>query len=217
MAHDDRSGDSERLRTWSHPAAISGPPAVDRATGSWLAVLGNPTRADLAAAADIQQRLLTEALDDLDGLLASLSPPWALVFADRRTGAVHVAADACGLQHLYLREEPDGTAWVSSSLLALGEVLGGTLDHDAAAEWLTGGHFMSERTVLKEIRKVGAGETLRFDAGGTTSRRRPAPPDGAGGADAAYRTAFLDALRATPRDEPALGELTGGLDSRLVL
>ncbi len=213
-AHDVDERDVQ-LRTWTHGAAIGGPPATDAATGSWCTATGNPTRRggrrvdSLAVLLDDCERSITDAV-------RSLSPPFALIYRDARERTVHVAVDRCGLQHLYLRSATDGTVWIASSLLALAQ-LGATVDQDAAAEWLTAGHFVSERTIAREVRKIGAGERLRLDAGGCTTVERwyPEPADEVG--DDAYRAAFLEALRASDDGPGTASELTGGLDSRLVL
>ncbi|MBW3660223.1 MAG: hypothetical protein KY397_01135, partial [Gemmatimonadetes bacterium] len=62
-------------------------------------MVGNPTRADLArlAADDVEPALLREALSGID-VVETLSPPFALVFCDRRDGALWVCADQCGLR-----------------------------------------------------------------------------------------------------------------------
>jgi asparagine synthase (glutamine-hydrolysing) len=203
-----------RVRAFSHDAGVGD--GVERAGDGWAVVLGNPTRADLASvpAAAIPARILEGGRDGLD----TLSPPYAIVLRERAGGPVHVAVDRCGLQHLYLREEADGTVWLSSSLLALAEGLGGTLDADAAAEWLGAGHFVSERTMIREVRKVGAGERLALDEAGcrSVSRWVPGPPERAAD-DEELRGAFLAAVRAGHGDPATAAELTGGLDSRLVL
>lgn len=203
------------LRTWTHDAAVGGAPANDRATGSWLTTTGNPTRPGLHGD-DVLERLLDDCARSVADALDALSPPYALVYRDGRDSSLHVAVDRCGLQHLYLRTAPDGTVWVASSLLALA-ALGASVDHDAAAEWLAAGHFVSERTLVREVRKLGAGERLRLDAAGcaTVARWYPGPAPDTG--DDAYRRAFLDALRASDDGPGTAAELTGGLDSRLVL
>ena len=211
---DDLTEATARVRAFSHDAGVGH--GVERAHDAWAVVLGNPTRADLASvpAAERPARILAGG----GAGLATLSPPYAVVLKEREGAPVEVAVDRCGLQHLYLREERDGTVWISSSLLALAEGLGGTLDADAAAEWLGAGHFVSERTMVREVRKVGAGERLELGAGGcrTVARWRPEPPGREAGDDE-LRTAFLAAVRAGHGEPATAAELTGGLDSRLVL
>jgi hypothetical protein len=135
------------------------------------------------------------------------------VHGDRRR--LTVAVDRCGLQHVYVREQPDGSVWIGSSALALA-ALGATPDHDAAAEWLAAGHFVSERTFAREIRKLGPGEVLRLDDAGCTARPGPGPEIAERTGDDRYRAALLTAIRAADRDRGLAAELTGGLDSRLI-
>lgn len=207
------------MRTWTHAAAVGGAPARDAATESWLTVLGNPTRADLAGLAPeaVAPALLREALTSID-VVDTLSPPFAVVFCDRRAGSLWVSIDQCGLQHLYVREDPDGAVWVSSSLLALAQVLGATIDAEAVAEWLAAGSFVSQRTLVREIRKMQPGELLRLNAAGVRSEcRRVATAVPPREAEPAYRQGLLSALAACHADPLTAAELTGGLDSRLLL
>jgi asparagine synthase (glutamine-hydrolysing) len=214
MRRDDLDEDRLLLRVWSHDAGVGDGIERAPATGGWAAVLGNPSSAALAG---VDARAVPRRVLELGaGALDALSPPFALALRERAGGPVHVAVDRCGIQHLYVREGGDGLVWLSSSLLAL-MALGGTVDEDAVAEWLGAGHFVSERTIVREVRKVGAGTRLRLDADGCTteSRWRAGAPDGA--TDAAYRDTLLAAIRDRHHEPLTVAELTGGLDSRLVL
>jgi asparagine synthase (glutamine-hydrolysing) len=208
-----------RIATWANETSVGRGPAIDRATGSSLTVLGNPTRRDLAAVApdDVAQRLLADCLDSFERTVDSLSPPFALVFADGRSGAVHVAVDRCGLQHLYRRDEPDGTVWLCSSSLALAAGLGASLDIEGAGEWIAAGHFVSQRTFAREVAKLEPGARIELRQGRTHPHAEWAPSaELAPATDGDYRSAFLEALAASD-EAGAATELTGGLDSRLVL
>jgi len=219
MQEENAAADGLRARSWSHPAAMGRGPVADPATGSLLVVLGNPTRPDLLRRAvdAVPGVLLEECLVSFRSTVDSLSPPFALAFWDGRTRALHVAADRCGLQHVYVRVGVEGTVWLSSGLLPLVEILGGTVDPDAVAEWLAAGHFVGERTMFREVRKLGGDEDLRVDEQGVSvERRKPVAPLGSA-TDEDYRAAFLEALSASHRADGTISELTGGLDSRLVL
>lgn len=207
----DRASHGCRARAWTTPGA-SAPHADDPASGSWLMSVGNPTGADDG------DGLLRACLASVAGAHDALSPPFGLVFADGRDGAVHVAVDRCGLQHLYMREAADGTVWIASSLLALAEALGPvTADREAAAVWLAAGHHLSARTLVREVRKLEPGERLRLDGGGATRTARWEPGTAGGATDEDYRVAMLGAVRAAHDGDGTAVELTGGLDSRLVL
>lgn len=215
MDSDEHGGSRFRIRTWTHAAAVGAGVERRPATGAWAVVLGNPAGAPLAGvpAADVPARVLAGGPD----VLERLSPPFAVALSERADGEVHVAVDRCGIQHLYLRELEDGSIWISSSLLALTAALGATVDADAAAEWLAAGHFISERTIAREVRKLGAGEHLRLDAGGCTVVGRWRPTRAAHSDDGDYRRTLLDAVRDRHGDPRTSAELTGGLDSRVVL
>ena len=220
MAACDHATGQARLRTWSHGLALGAAPAVDPASGAWLAVVGNPGRDDLSALEGdtVLARLLADFRRAPEATLDSLSPPFALAWSAGGSAPVNVAVDRCGLQHLYLREEDDGTVWIGSSSLALAAALGANLDEDAAAEWLAAGHFVSQRTFFREVRKLAPGERLDLSSRGCAVTAVWSPPAEPGAAtDADYRSAFLDALAAFDTGGDAAAELTGGLDSRLVL
>jgi asparagine synthase (glutamine-hydrolysing) len=220
MAAYDHGSAHSRVRVWTHRLALGAAPAVDPTSGAWLTAIGNPSRADLAGLEGdaVMARLLHDCRDSLDETLAGVSPPFGLVYSGGATAPIHVTVDRCGLQHLYLREEDDGTVWIGSSSLALGEALGATLDEGAVAEWLAAGHFVSQRTFAREVRKLAPGERLEFGAGRCVSKARWRPDgDPAATTDADYRSAFLDALDSCHAAAGTAAELTGGLDSRLVL
>lgn len=207
---EDRTDPEARIRAWVLPGHPTGAAVADLGLGGWIAAAGNPTPSagalDLGAvAADLARRLDT------------LSPPFALIVREGGDAALHVAVDRCGLQHLYLRRESDGTVWIASSLLALVAVGRASLDADAAAVWLAAGHHLSERTLVREIRKLAPGERLRCDASGCSTVATWAPDDIAPAGDEEYRASLLTALRASNGNGGTALELTGGLDSRLVL
>lgn len=220
MTADDTVAPRLRLRAWSHALAFSGAPPANGSPGVWLTAVGNPTRADLS---DMQGhaalgRLLAECRQTFAGTVETLSPPFALVYSPGDEGPIEVAVDRAGVQHLYLRSEADGTIWIGSSSLALAQALGATVDEDATAEWLAAGHFVSQRTFAREVRKLAPGERLELGVSGCVTRATWQPPAQQGAAaDADYRTAFLDALEACHAGAGTAAELTGGLDSRLVL
>jgi asparagine synthetase B (glutamine-hydrolysing) len=212
MQAQDLRRDRSLLRTWSHPAAFAVGPVTDGA-GGWLTVTGNPSRTGLGEGQAALTRLLAECSANVDRTLATLSPPYALLFGNRTE--LTVAVDRCGLQHLYVREQRDGSVWIASSALALA-TLGATFDPDAAAEWLAAGHFVSERTFAREIRKIGPGEVLRLARDGCRARPGPASEVARRTGDDRYRAALLAAIGAADRDRGLAAELTGGLDSRLL-
>jgi asparagine synthetase B (glutamine-hydrolysing) len=202
------------VRVWARAGEAE--PAAHEHGEHWLALAGNPTRADLGAppADALAKRLLA---DRLTGSSAPLSPPFALVWREG-PGRYEVEVDRSGLQHLYVRDEP-GALWIASSSLALAAVAPTDVDVDAVAEWLSVGHFISDRTLLRAIRKLGPGERLTI-AGGEVRRSaawRPVAASFTGDPTGAYVASLVRSVRASHSGKAVALELTGGLDTRVLL
>jgi hypothetical protein len=208
-----------RLRVWSDPTRT---PAFARhdASGAWLAVVGNPTSPELRTVAQrgVVEQLLAACLrDGPAAAFQRVSPPFLAVFRAAENEAV-VAVDRCGIQHAYLCEEGDGRTWVTSSSLSVAAALGLPLDVDGLTEWLSIGHFISGRTFFLGMRKLGTGERIRVGPprARVESLWAPSPPDELS-SSADYGACFLESLRSCYREELVAVELTGGLDTRLLL
>jgi asparagine synthase (glutamine-hydrolysing) len=220
----DRRGSRHcMVSVWSHDASRSRGFADDERSGSWLAVVGNPARADLREheGDDLLGRLLGECLEAGPACLETLSPPFAAVYHDGRSGTTHLQVDRSGIQHVYLAESGRET-WLSSSSLALAALGGRGVDVDGAAEWLAVGHFLSDRTLVEGVSKLGPGQRVTARSGRVAVGARWAPdraPIAAG--EDAFRTRLLASLDSVAPDGPlaerTAAELTGGLDSRLTL
>jgi asparagine synthase (glutamine-hydrolysing) len=221
MTQGGREDSRCRVVVWTHPACRTPGFVLDSSTGSWLALVGNPARRDLTALSGtaLLQRLLRACLDHGASALDDVSPPFAAVLYDARTGQLSAAVDRIGFQHLYLRE--DGNAiWLSSSSLALGTALRSTVDPAAISEWLGVGNFISGRTFFREVRKLGAGERLAVDDDRLASAGRGAV-EGSWTEGLDPVEAFVESFRRSLDDYahgPGLfAELTAGIDSRFVL
>lgn len=211
-----------RLSVWSHEASLGDGYAHDPSSNSWLVLLGNPSRVGLAQIDESQvaPRMLNECLRYGPDALRTLSPPFGAIFHHGGRDDNHVVVDRAGLQHLYLREESEGRAWISSASFALAQLSPSSLDPQAVGEWLSVGHFITNRTFVRQVRKLGCGEQLRL-SDGTASLGVWAPDEigehlGAEGEES-FRARFLAALRAVGTGDGMATELTGGLDSRLTL
>ena len=225
MSRSDESGGSARVGVWSHSHSPSRGLARDEGTASFLAVIGNPSGHGLTSADGdaLPAELLKRCLVDVGSTFDAMSPPYAAVFYDGRDGTAHVLVDRLGFQHVYLRQGDDGSAWISSSGLALAAGLPSTVDPHHVAEWLAMGHFMSDRTLVREVRKLGAGEHVQLTKHGVATLRRWQPrlsqPDLDMGETLVDR--FGDEFRravAISAVEPGLAsEMTGGIDSRYLL
>jgi hypothetical protein len=192
-------------------------PAVHEDGERWLAVVGNPTRPDLSAlpSGAVAARLLNERLV---GSSNALSPPFGLV-AHTAPGQYEVEVDRSGLQQLYIRDDDPEELWIASSSLALAAARSTEIDIDAVAEWLSVGHFMSNRTLLSGVRKLGPGERVRI-ADGTArvgEAWRPVPDSFTGDPTTAYVASLVRSVRANHSGGNVALELTGGLDTRVLL
>ncbi len=217
-------GEHYRLAVWTGSFAKSPGFAEHLATGSWLAIVGNPTRGDLGHVGPaVVEQLLEECVQGGVEALGSVSPPFAAVFYDGRTRQSYAAVDRFGFQHLYLRQDGGGPIWLSSSSLALARGDASTLDHEAVAEWLAIGHFMSGRTFFREIRKLGCGERLEIGRLGVRTlglwqpAAVPPKPDDREEAVRSFTAEFLASVNACSIGPGLAAELTGGIDSRFLL
>jgi hypothetical protein len=221
MTASDRATENVRVRVWWHEASRTAGFAEDEETASWLAIVGNPARLDLADldGSRLLERILHECVEKGAQALDSLSPPFVGFFYDGPRREVNVVADRCGLQHVYVMHDGDHGTWVSSSSLALAASLPTTLDYEGIAEWLGSTHFLGQRTFFQEIEKVGCGQHLILGRGRDTAGRRwvPSFEPFVGDVDSAFLSTFLESLRACLVKNGLSSELTGGMDSRLVL
>jgi hypothetical protein len=221
MSASDKADENVRVCVWSHEASRTAGFAEDEQTGSWLTLVGNPARSDLAAldGSELLEQVLRECVEKGAQALDSLSPPFVGIFYDGLRRQVNVVTDRCGLQHVYVMHERDRATWVSSSSLALAASFSTTLDYGGIAEWLGSAHFLGQRTFFHEITKPACGEHLVLGRDQGTVRRRwvPSFEPFVGNADSPFLNTFVESLRACVAQNGLSSELTGGIDSRLVL
>lgn len=151
---------------------------------------------------------------------ARLFPEWdgafAGVFWDAQREVLVIATDCLGMQPLYLREGDGELTLVSET-----KALAGDPDLAAWGAFISIGHPIGERSLLRDVRRVPPGSVLTWDrACGKLDVRRywdwPEPTD-------AWRNYdFLGALEQDLRGYAAYGDpgtllLSGGFDSRLLL
>ena len=203
------------LRLWSasharpvHVQRSGSPPAL-------LAFVGNPTLVGESAAS--WSALLQDSLDRGASALDAVWPPFCAFLRDERANTLTIVADRSALLHVYLREDPHGTVWASTSAFSLAS-LGADFDLEAATEWATAGHFITGRTFFRGIRQLDCGEALHLRPGAAATRTTWAPTPRGETTAAAYREAVEEAVDAYSQQEDGLFfELTGGIDSRLLL
>ncbi len=157
---------------------------------------------------------------DDPGALTRLLPPFAAAMA--RDDEVTIVADSMGFRQLF-HSDPDtgGPGTLSTSALLAGWARGAQLDRTAVGVQSLLGWQLGQRTLFEGIRKLEPAATARLTAGGVSvapAARAPEEPislDAAVADAAAILRATLEALL---DDQPdAVLQLTGGLDSRLLL
>lgn len=187
--------------------AAFGRTEVGRSPRGWLASAGAWTHPDArdadALLAAVEAR--PAALDALDGF-------YAVLWHDEASGTLTVAPDHLGRLHLFAAETADG-AWISTSAVALARVASAEPDPLAVAEFLASGTLYEDRTPFLRVRRLRAGRRYRFRAGRAAGVEEVGPASGGDIVDACRRAAG-EAAEAAGRPLP---DLTGGLDSRLVV
>lgn len=203
------------LRLWS--ASHARPEHVQRVDrpSAMLAFVGNPTLVRESAAS--WPALLKDSLNRGAAALDAVWPPFCAFLHDLAADTLTIVADRSALQHLYLREDPRGTVWASTSAFSLAS-LGAEFDLEAATEWATAGHFITGRTFFRGVRQLGCGEVIHLRPGAAMTRANWVPTPHGEATATAYRETVEEAVGAYSQQEDGLFfELTGGIDSRLLL
>ncbi len=146
---------------------------------------------------------------------------FAFAIWDARRGRLFAARDRLGIKPLYYRPLDGGLAFASEigPLLELGRP---EVDLGALADYLTYGYAPTPKTAWRGIHKLGAAETLTWEAGDLRIERywQPEPTCAVNDLDAASEE--LDGLLATIVPEHTLADvpvgvfLSGGIDSATV-
>ena len=203
------------LRLWTasharpeHVQRVDRPPAM-------LAFVGNPTLVGESAAS--WPALLKDSLNRGAPALDAVWPPFCAFLRDLAADTLTIVADRSALQHLYIRQDPRGTVWASTSAFALAS-LGAEFDVEAATEWATAGHFITGRTFFRGVRELDCGEVVHLRPGAAMTRTTWVPTPRGETTATAYRETVEEAVGAYSQQEDGLFfELTGGIDSRLLL
>jgi asparagine synthase (glutamine-hydrolysing) len=153
-------------------------------------------------------------------VLTRLLPPFGAVSASGRQ--VRMVADSMGFQHFFHSIPGSAlTPLLTSSCLVAGQAFAAGLDETAVAVQSLLGWQLGQRTLLTDIQKLAPGAIARLDEDGV----RIAQPEPARREPIDFRQAVIQAaallrtsLNALLDDHPeAILQLTGGMDSRLLL
>lgn len=184
---------------------------------SGTVVLSRVARRTAGAVAD---REIVDLMDRDPAELARLLPPFAAAGAG--DGGVVMVADSVGFRQLFhSAPEEAGRGVLSTSALLAGGVRGRQLDLVAVGVQSLLGWQLGQRTLLQGIRKLTPGATVRLGAHGvreTPAHVERADPISLDRAVAEAAALLRTSLSSLLDDHPqAVLQLTGGLDSRLLL
>lgn len=139
------------------------------------------------------------------------APAAFLEIADDR---ISVRSDPVGLKHLFVFEG-EGFCALSTSAVVLAGMVQATLNDSALAHLALLGFVVSAESLFTGIQKLAGGQVATLGDGSLRIASTPSDPMAcADGGEAALRRSVDDLLATSP---DAVVELSGGLDSRLVL
>ncbi|MBB4140027.1 asparagine synthase-related protein [Microbacterium invictum] len=152
--------------------------------------------------------------------LTRLLPPFAAMHHDQH--GTTMVADSMGFRQLFhTAPGAGGNAALSSSALAAGRARGTGLDKVAVGNQSLLGWQLGRRTLFEDVEKLVPGAVARLDSGPVAvedGARHSHDPLGVEHAVAEAATLLRTSLAALLDDHPdAVLQLTGGLDSRLLL
>ncbi len=149
-----------------------------------------------------------------------LSGIFAFGIWDRKEKKLIVARDHAGVKPLYFMRNEKGCAF-SSELSALLPLSGASLDHEALDLYFSLLYVPHERTLVRDVKKLGAGMYLTCESGAAPriERYRTTPqPEAEGVTKETVRRTIGGAVGAQlVSDRPVGVFLSGGFDSSIVL
>jgi asparagine synthase (glutamine-hydrolysing) len=213
-----------RVASFPRRNGSAAPLVTDPASGCWLLASGTYFHADgggIGAEAQLLRKYLSAGPERLAGDMEGF---FVLLVADPRSREVVVITDLVGSCHCFAREWEGGVALSGSSLLLAG-LAECRPDPVACQEFLRTGVIYEQRTIHREVRKLGPAAVYRFRGGTRTAEQRywritdvtPESLDGPA-AVSALGEALAEVARkvATAFPRPVC-DLTGGYDSRAVV
>ncbi len=198
--------------------------AVDPHTESWLLAIGTWFHSE-GYSVGAEPKLLSRYLEvGRIRLAQELEGFFVIVIGDSRTRETIVLTDLVGSCHCFARSLKHTIALSGSSLLlaSLGDF---SLDPVGCQEYLYTGIIYEERTIYREVRKLGPATIFRFANGALKSEQRywqmtdipPESLDGKPAVKALAETLVHAAERVGHVFEYPVCDLTGGYDSRVIV
>jgi asparagine synthase (glutamine-hydrolysing) len=145
--------------------------------------------------------------------LAGMAPPFRAAWADKRAGTVHGDTDLFGLGPVFLASG-GGFAALSSSATLLARVIAAPASAETLAGFALFGGFLAQETPFAGVAKLAANASATLVKGGLTVEPKASAADPSTSTAEALRASVAAMLKAVPDAEL---ELSGGLDSRLIL
>ncbi len=200
------------------------PITVDPGTGSWLLAAGTWFHPS-AKGPDKEKRLLERSIEiGFERVTDEMEGFFALALGDPVRNETVIATDLVGSCHCFVRTWP-GVAAVAGSSIVLSAISDCEIDPVACQEFLCTGVVYEDRTLYREIRKLGPASFYHFRRGKLETVRRYwdvsyVDPDSLSGPEAVRE--FAEKLVGAGRRigascERPVCDLTGGYDSRLLV
>lgn len=198
--------------------------AQDAQSGSWLLSCGSWFHRD-GYSSGAEARLLARYLEAGGRLLGrELEGFFILAIGDKRRSETLVITDLIGSCHGFLRSLPPGLA-ISNSSLLLAALSEPRVDPIGVQEFLATGVIYEDRTIYREVRKLGPARVYAFQKGGLECEERywqvseltPESLRGEAAVDALWQS-LKRAAKAVARAHPRIVcDFTGGHDSRVLV
>lgn len=178
-------------------------------------------------AVQVAEHAARRSMAELEAELADVVAPFGCFIRDDRLDRVSAATDPLGMRHIYWARSTS-VAYGSTSSALLARLIGAGLDTASCAVYSQLGHLLGDRSLFVGVHKLARGQSARFADGEVeltlTGDEQPQVVRGSGhftdlneavGAGVTVVRRVVDqGFRAFP--DPLL-ELSGGLDSRLIL
>ncbi len=221
-----RTLESDWARVASFPRrnGTGAPLVTDPASGAWLVATGTWFHAD-GSGPGAEGRLLARYLEvGPERLGRELEGFFAIAVGDPRSHDVVVLTDLVGSCHCFARAWEGGVALSGSSLL-LASLAEWRLDPVGCQEFLCTGVSYEDRTLYRDVRKLGPASVHRFTASGPRGEQRywrltdvaPESLDGPAAVEALGEALVRVARNVAAHAARPVCDLTGGYDSRAVV